>query len=205
MNAVDRQKYMDDDEARRLRTVTEAWAITDLKDGRKTGVLAWAVVDTALSTGLRVAELVALTVGDFDARRGALKVVRRKRRKRVTETIALSRELTRHLAEFIAWKKTVDQPAGKKDPLFVGKRGALTSSGLQRIWKRAVARAGLPKELSIHSARHTIAVHLLSKTGNLRLVQKQLGHSNPTTTANMYADVSFGAMRDALTDLYDEK
>ena len=78
----------------------------------------------------------------------------------------------------------------------------MTPSGLQRVWKRAVARAGLPEELSIHCARHTIAVHLLKKTGNLRLVQKQLGHSNPATTANMYADVSFGDMQDVVTGLY---
>ena len=78
----------------------------------------------------------------------------------------------------------------------------MTPSGLQRVWKRAVARAGLPEELSIHCARHTIAVHLLKKTGNLRLVQKQLGHINPATTANMYADVSFADMQDAVTGLY---
>ena len=63
-------------------------------------------------------------------------------------------------------------------------------------------RAGLPDELSIHSARHTLAVVLLRKTGNLRLVQKQLGHSSPTTTANMYADVSFADMQDAVDGLY---
>jgi len=40
-----------------------------------------------------------------------------------------------------------------------------------QVWKTAVKRAGMPKELSIHSARHTLAVHLLRKTGNLRQVQ----------------------------------
>ena len=48
----------------------------------------------------------------------------------------------------------------------------------------------MPKELAIHSARHTIAVALLRKTGNLRQVQKQLGHASPATTANMYADIN---------------
>ena len=90
-------------------------------------------------------------------------------------------------------------------PLFVGKRGTMTSRGLQQAWKAAVRRAGLPDELSIHSARHTLAVVLLRKTGNLRLVQKQLGHSSPTTTANMYADVSFADMQDAVDGLYDDK
>ena len=90
----------------------------------------------------------------------------------------------------------------KKGSLFVGGRGPLTSRGLQQIWKAAVKRAGLPKELSIHSARHTIAVHLLKKTGNLRQVQKQLGHASPATTANMYADISFEDMQNGVTGLY---
>ena len=78
----------------------------------------------------------------------------------------------------------------------------MTAQGLQRIWKRAIKRASLPKELSIHSARHTLATHLLKKTGNLRLVQKQLGHSSPVTTANLYADVDFGTMQESVTSLY---
>ena len=83
--------------------------------------------------------------------------------------------------------------------------GPMTARGLQQAWKSAVRRAGLPDELSIHSARHTLAVVLLRKTGNLRLVQKQLGHSSPTTTANMYADVTFADMQDAVDGLYDEQ
>lgn len=44
--------------------------------------------------------------------------------------------------------------------------------------------------------------HLLKKTGNLRQVQKQLGHASPATTANMYADISFEDMRNGITGLY---
>ena len=80
----------------------------------------------------------------------------------------------------------------------------LTAQGLQRIWKRSIKLAGLPKELSIHSARHTIAVHLLRKTSNLRQVQKQLGHASPATTANMYADISFEDMQNGVTGLYED-
>ena len=47
-----------------------------------------------------------------------------------------------------------------------------------------------------------MAVHLLKKTGNLRQVQKQLGHASPATTANMYADISFEDMQNGVTGLY---
>ena len=82
-------------------------------------------------------------------------------------------------------------------------QGALSRQGLQQIWKQAVKRAGLPQELSIHSARHSLAVHLLRKTSNLRQVQKQLGHSSLATTANMYADISFEDMQAGLDGVYD--
>jgi integrase len=187
------------DEIKPLRTVTEARAIVDLKAGRIGGVLSWMLVDLALSTGLRVSEMAALKIGDVDLKRGALFIVRLKRKKKARETLAISKELAQHLKDYIAG---IDQKSG---PLFVGSRGPLTAQGLQRIWKVAVKRAGLPKELSIHCARHTIAVHLLKKTGNLRQVQKQLGHASPATTANMYADVSFEDMQNGLNGLYNDK
>ena len=86
----------------------------------------------------------------------------------------------------------------------MGKRGPLKIRGVQQIFKAAYRRSGLPPELSVHSARHTIAVHLLKKTKNLRQVQKQLGHASPAVTANMYADVSFEDMREGLNGLYED-
>ena len=152
------------------------------------------VVDLALATGLRVSELAAIQIKDIDLKRGFIKVQRKKRKKKIVDSLAISPELIKHLKEYIE-----DRTTGK---LFVGERGNLTKYGLQQIWKSAVKRAGLPKELSIHSARHSMAVHLLKKTGNLRQVQKQLGHASPATTANMYADISFEDMQNGVTNLY---
>jgi len=192
--SIDRQRYMDTDEVHRLRKVTEAFAIADKARGRLRGVLAWGLVDTVLSTGLRVSELARLRVGDIDFKRGALRVVRSKKRRPKAETLAVGAELLAHLREFLIWKDA---------PLFWGKRGGLGVLGLQRLWKRAIHEAGLPSELSIHAGRHTLAVHLLRRTRNLRQVQKQLGHATPTITANLYADVSFADMQGGLNGLYE--
>ena len=188
MTAIGREKYMDDREVKIVRTVTEARAVTDLQAGRMHGVVVWCVVvwcvvDVALQTGLRASELAKFMVGDFDPKRLSLKVWRHKRRRPTQETIAISKELAQHVKDFIEWKELVGQGTGRNDPLFVGKRGPLTTRGVQQIWKSAIRQAHLPDELSIHCARHTMAVHLLKKSGNLRMVQKQLGHSNPSTTA----------------------
>lgn len=192
---IDRTKYMAADEVKQLLTVTEARAILDLRKGHLAGVRVWMLVDIALATGLRVSELAAIQIKDIDLKRGFIKVQRKKRKKKIVDSLAISPELIKHLKDYID-----DRTTGK---LFVGERGNLTKYGLQQIWKSAVKRAGLPKEISIHSARHTMAVHLLKKTGNLRQVQKQLGHASPATTANMYADISFEDMQNGVTALYD--
>ena len=84
-------------------------------------------------------------------------------------------------------------------PQMSSKHGVLTLGTLLEQTRTRLAHVlRLPKELSIHSARHTIAVQLLKKTGNLRLVQKQLGHASPATTANMYADISFEDMQNGV-------
>ena len=162
-----------------------------------TGPLSWMLVDLALTTGLRVSEMAALKIEDVDLKRGCMTVRRLKRKKKFTESIALGKDLAKHLRQYIT-------SIGKtKGPLFVGKRGPLTAQGLQRVWKAAIKRTGLAADLSIHCARHTIAVHLPRKTGNLRQVQKQLGHASPATTANMYADISFEDMQNGVTELYE--
>ena len=198
MTPIDREKYMSLEEVRQFRTVTEARAITDLKKGRVQGIKAWMLVDLALSTGLRVGEIATLRIEDIDLKRGSMKVKRLKKKKKKLESLAIDSNLINHLKEYIEWLDI------KKGALFQGSRGPLTPQGLQRIWKRSIELAGLPDELSIHSARHTIAVHLLRKTGNLRQVQKQLGHSSPATTANMYADISFEDMQEGVNGLYEQ-
>ena len=86
-------------EARQLRTVTEARGIVDLRAGRVLGVHAWMLVDLALSTGLRVSEIAALNIRDVDLKRGCLSVVRLKRKKKVKETLALGKDIAQHLKE----------------------------------------------------------------------------------------------------------
>lgn len=197
---IDRAKYLDKEEVRRLRRNAKNQYIADRKEGRITGITIWMLVDLALSTGLRVSELAAIKTEDIDFKRNLIKVHRLKRKKPHTESLMIEFRLKKHLKRYIQQTK-----ARRKDgKLFVGQRGSLTTQGLQQIWKSAMRRAGWKDNvLSIHSARHTLAVHLLKKTNNLRQVQKQLGHANPVTTANFYADVSFEDMLDGVTGIYD--
>jgi len=81
----------------------------DLKASRATGSLAWIVIDLVLSTGLCVSEMAILKIKDIDLKRGAISVVRLKRKKKAKETLALGKELVQHLRQFIEWKKISEQ------------------------------------------------------------------------------------------------
>ena len=193
--SIDRTKYMSHEEAKHLRTVTEARAKADIEAGRVTGVRTWMLVDFVLKTGLRVSEIVLVQVENIDLERLFMMVTRLKRKETKPEPLNIDQELAEHIQEYIVWTGHTE------GPLFVGSRGPLTSRGLQQMWQQAIKRAGLPSYLSIHKGRHTLAVHLLPRT-TLRQVQKQLGHLDPKTTA-MYADIMPEQMREGLRGLYD--
>lgn len=191
---LDISKYLSFDELRTLRNSAESWALLDLKHGRRQGLTVWIVVDLATSLGLRVSELAAITHEDINAKLRALRVTRRKRRKPIVETVPMPLGLAKHIAEYTRWKELANLPI--TGALVAGTRGALTARGWQQVWHSAVDRAGVRK-VSIHAARHTLATLLLKQTKNLRLVQKQLGHASPASTA-IYADVAFEDMQSAL-------
>ncbi len=198
---MDRAKYLSLDEVRRLRDSTAGWAALDLQHGRRQGPLAWLIVDLALSTGLRVSEIAAITLADIDAKRLTITVTRVKKKTRKPESLAIGKALADHLAEYIAHQRK-DNASTR---LLIGKKGPLTAQGLQVAWKRAVAKAGLPVEVSIHCGRHTLATALFNETHNAKLVQRQLGHSSVATTLMMYCGVSEDQMRDALSNVYEPK
>ena len=187
---LDRTKYMDATEIAQLIKSCKEWEANDLRYGRVNGVKTWAVIDTALQTGLRCSEICALQIEDFDSKRRALTVIRLKKKKRVPETMPISKDLAAHLRKYIGDRKT--------GPMFIGRKGRnLSRAGMSQIFKRAAEHAHLPKSLSIHACRHSLGMKVLKQTGNLRLVQKALGHANIQATC-IYADVDFETLQNAL-------
>jgi len=83
-----------------------------------------------------------------------------------------------------------EQPVGMVG--FAGK--PLTASSLQKVFERAMEKAGINKPYTIHCLRHSIATHLLENGIDLRYIQELLGHKSSTTT-EIYTHVSTHSLK----------
>ncbi|MBL7768308.1 MAG: tyrosine-type recombinase/integrase [Flavipsychrobacter sp.] len=136
-----------------------------------------AMLFTIYSAGLRVSELVRLKLGDIDANRMQLFVERAKGKK--DRYVNLSPVLLDILRKYI-------QLLGKrpKEYLFESEQTgtAYSTRTVQDIFHQAKQRAGIMKEVGVHSLRHSFATHLLDKGVDIRYIKDLLGHFNIKTT-----------------------
>jgi len=187
---IDREKILDFDQRSKLLKTCRDKAELDLLHGRETWVKRYMLVDLALFSGLRVAEITNLKIGDIELTTKDPYLIVRKGKRGKKRDVYLDKELVKHLKDFISWKKkTMCEAVEVDNPLFTGRNGEHCAViTLMKSFKRAIEESNLPSHYSIHNARHTYATFLLHATNNLRYVQKQLGHSKISMTA-LYADV----------------
>ena len=160
-------------------------------DGRQHPVRDWAILHVALDSGLRVSEICDLTIGDLLLDHGRASLIVRDGKGHKKRGVRVGEALRLHLEAFLAWKQAQGEATHSTAPLFVsGRTGrALTRTAVYRLFKAYASAVGIPGRYSIHSCRHTYASFLYRASDfNLRLVQKQLGHSSIQTT-QVYADV----------------
>jgi len=150
-----------------------------------------AALMTAYGAGLRVSEVVALQVGDIDSQRMLLRVRQGKGKK--DRYAMLSPRL---LSVLRAWWRST-HPAGlarhatPTDWLFPSPRKGrhMNVESLQTACRDAARTAGLVKQVTVHTLRHSFATHMLENGTDTRIIQALLGHSRIETTAR-YAAVS---------------
>lgn len=136
-----------------------------------------AMLFTIYSAGLRVSELVRLKIADIDSKRMQIFVERAKGKK--DRYVNLSPVLLDILRKYFQEYKP--RP---KEYLFESEQ-TLTSypaRTVQQIFSNAKAKAGIRKEVGIHSLRHSFATHLLDKGTDIRYIKDLLGHFNIKTT-----------------------
>lgn len=138
------------------------------------------------SAGLRVSEVVRLKISDFDSERMLIYIRNSKGNKDRYTLLSQSalNKLKLYLKAYYVQKY-------EKQWLFPGqkKNKHLSKRSAQKVFKRACKKAGIKKEVGIHSLRHSFATHLLEQGVDLRYIQKLLGHKSSTTT-EIYTHVS---------------
>lgn len=163
----------------------------------------WFLVELAFETGLRVMEMAALVCSDLvlDVERCGVFVRRGKCGR--PRFVRIRRQFASACEDFLAWKEAMGEAVGDEAPVLLSlqRKCHFSTRGLQKAFERCSARVGI-NEHSIHHTRHTYASHLYQSSGkDLRLVQRQLGHTNIRTT-EVYAHVFDENVDRAVEKLY---
>ena len=143
--------------------------------------------------GLRASEIVRLKVKHIDKAQMIIRIEQSKGRK--DRNVMLSPEMLDLLRQW--WKVPPTRDDAGMEPgerwLFPGRRRGqpTTTRQLSRLFHEAADGAGIRKEVSLHTLRHSFATHLLERGSDIRIIQALLGHDKLETTAR-YARVATG-------------
>ncbi len=165
-------KVMSPEEVDRLLSAPEPSTPRGLRD--------LAMLEVLYSTGLRVSELVNLSINDLHLEEGFLKVMGKGSKERVVPIAGKTiNTLTKYLEEA---RHFFDK--GKQHPqLFFSRPGRkMTRQAFWSLIKKYAIKAGISTEITPHTLRHSFATHLLVNGADLRAVQAMLGHSDISTT-----------------------
>jgi integrase/recombinase XerD len=159
------------------------------------------------ATGMRVSELVGLTVEQLHLDSGFVRVVGKGSKERMIPLPKNILELLRFYLENIYFKllpENARDMMGKKQHLFAALyNNQIKALSRQSFWillKKVLAKAGILKNVSPHSLRHSLATHLLQKGADLRSLQMLLGHQN-LSTVQVYTHLGNKQLR----KIYDKK
>ncbi|MGQ9778824.1 MAG: site-specific tyrosine recombinase XerD [Bacillota bacterium] len=157
------------------------------------GIRDRAMLEVLYATGLRVSELVSLTVEDVNLEEGYLRCLGKGAKERI---IPLGSQALKYLSLYLnhARRFLLARPG---DPvLFLNHHGnRLTRQGFWKILKKYAGRMAPNRKISPHIIRHSFATHLLENGADLRAVQEMLGHADISTT-QIYTHLTRGKIRE---------
>ena len=145
-----------------------------------------AMLELMYGTGLRVSELVSLTVYDVDFYNAFLRIKGKGSKERI---VPINNASLKYLKLYLD-RRCLLLKKKTSDELFLNARGeGISRQGLFKNLKIILAKKGMPTNISPHSLRHSFATHLIENGADLRSVQTMLGHSDITTT-KIYTHIS---------------
>jgi len=173
-------------------------ALLDAPDPSKPlGIRDRAILELLYATGIRVAELCGLDLGDLDLVQGQVKVMGKGSKQRILpiHRLAISR-----LDGYLSEARGTLGPAPEESAVFLNRCGTrLSTGGVRRMLKRQLEVIGADPGIHPHVLRHTFATDLLDAGADLRSVQELLGHVALSTT-QIYTHLSLRRLRDVHRD-----
>lgn len=138
------------------------------------------MLEVLYATGLRVSELVGLSVAQVSLNMGVVRVMGKGNKERL---VPLGEEAMDWLRQYLATARPELLKGKLSEAMFVTQRGSgMTRQMFWHLIKRHAMHGGLSKSLSPHALRHAFATHLLNHGADLRVVQLLLGHADISTT-----------------------
>lgn len=170
--------------------------IGQIKAGTPEGQRNRAILETMYSCGLRVSEVINLQISQLHFDAGFIRVVGKGDKERL---VPIGSDAVKYINIYKDEVRVhVPIKKGQEDILFLNRRGsALTRVMIFLVIKDLAAAAGIDKQVSPHTFRHSFATHLVEGGADLRAVQEMLGHESITTT-EIYTHLDREYLRDTL-------
>lgn len=159
-----------------------------------------AMLELLYATGMRVSELITLTLNDVYLTMGFIRIFGKGSKERI---VPIGSKATAALETYInEGRPKLENRKKKNEFLFLNHHGGgLSRQGFWKILKQLATEANIQKEFSPHTLRHSFATHLLENGADLRAVQEMLGHSDISTT-QIYTHVTKTRLKDVYSKFH---
>lgn len=158
-----------------------------------------AILEVLYSCGIRVSELTELRLSDLFLDQEVIRVIGKGDRQRLVPIAPTATTMLRH---YLQQRSSLPINPKHQDVVFLNRRGTkLTRVMIFTIIKDLTRLAGITKNVSPHTLRHSFASHLVQGGANILLVQRMLGHAHPATT-EIYTHLSLADKQDAVDQLF---
>ena len=157
-----------------------------------------AIIETMYSCGLRVSEACNLKLSDLYLNEGFIKVEGKGNKQRL---VPISERGVAEIMGYMSDRAQIDIKPGHEDYLFVSAhlKKRMSRITMFHIIKELAEQAGITKNISPHTLRHSFATHLLEGGANLRVIQSMLGHEDIGTT-EIYTHIDANRLRSEIIE-----
>ena len=172
--------------------------VNQIDRSKKEGERNLAIIEVLYGCGLRVTELIELKISEIYWEDGFIRIIGKGNKERLVPLGKIaSKHLKIYLNEIRVHQKVKDLFV---DHVFINKDGSKISRVMIfKIVKKLTEKAGIQKNISPHSLRHSFATHLVEGGADLRSVQEMLGHQSITTT-EVYTHLDKNYLKQAILD-----